>query len=720
MRTRALDETPLSNALLEQVLTYARRGWAVLPVYEVMDRGDCACQKADCSDRGKHQRTPHGVKDATKDEGTIRGWWTKWPNANVAIATGTRSGLVVLDIDPRHQGEKSLDALESKYGPLPKTPRAKSGGNGEHIYLQHPGSGHTVRNVQGLGGFSGIDLKGDGGYVIADPSRHASGQRYRWRQSSHPDLRAVAPAPLWVVDLSRAPSSEIHPERGHTRDWLKLLQGVEAGQRHTVAAQIAGHYLGIKWKPQEVETLLLGFASQCSPPHDPEDIRRIVSDLAAVETGKATARRSATQPGSGTPPWPLLKAQALHGLAGEIVRTIDPHTEADQVAVLVTILTAFGNVVGDGPHFLVEATSHPCRLYTVLVGQTAKARKGTAWSTPRHMFSQIDKAWLDARVTGGLSTGEGLINAVRDRRVESRPVKEKGRVAGYEDIVADQGEEDKRLFVVEEEFVAARKVMKREGNILSPVIRQAWDSGNLRPLTKNNPIRATGAHISILGHITQDELLRHLNDIEQGNGFANRFIWVLVKRSKVLPHPLGTPTSELQPLVSKLAACVKFARTSNTKTMVRTPDAEQLWAQIYPGLSEGKPGLLGAILARAEIQVLRLACIYALLDREPMIAVVHLHAAVALWEYAAASATRIFGTRLGNPDADRILATLRQRAELTETDIHDLFNRHKPAAEIQGALEVIASLGLATRYEEDTGGRPRAIWRMTSHETKEN
>jgi len=236
-------------------------------------------------------------------------------------------------------------------------------------------------------------------------------------------------------------------------------------------------------------------------------------------------------PDRSTLPWPVLKTEAIHGLSGEIVQTIDPHTEADPVAVLVTLLTAFGNLVGDGPHFLVEATSHPCRLFTILVGQTAKARKGTAWSTPRQMFGQIDKAWLDARVTGGLSSGEGLINAVRDRRVESRPVKEKGRVVDYEDVVADKGEDDKRLLILEEEFVAALKVLKREGNILSPVIRHAWDSGNLRPLTKNNPIRATGAHISILGHITQDELLRHLNDIEQGNGFANRFIWVLAAKS---------------------------------------------------------------------------------------------------------------------------------------------------------------------------------------------
>ncbi len=362
-------------------MAYARRGWSVFPVFEATEVGRCACGDPECKNPGKHPRTPHGVKDATTDEASIRGWWAKWPNANVAIATGARSGLIVLDIDPRHQGDDSLDALEAKYGPLPKTPRAKSGGNGQHIYFEHPGPDHTVRNVQGLGGFSGIDLKGDGGYIIAEPSRHASGLGYGWRRASHPDLLAVAPAPLWVLDLALASSDDRHG-RGDTRDWLTLLQGVESGSRHHVAAQIAGHYLALRWKPEEVEALLQGFAAQCQPPHDPEDVRRIVSDLAAAETGKAMARRAfSTVSPSNTPSWPVLKAEALHGLSGEIVRTIDPHTEADPVAVLVTVLTAFGNVVGDGPHFMVEATSHPCRLFTILVGQTAKAgdRRVVEW-----------------------------------------------------------------------------------------------------------------------------------------------------------------------------------------------------------------------------------------------------------------------------------------------------------------------------------------------------
>jgi hypothetical protein len=123
--------------------------------------------------------------------------------------------------------------------------------------------------------------------------------------------------------------------------------------------------------------------------------------------------------------------------------------------------------------------------------------------------------------------GEGLIYAVRDR-VEGE--NKKGETA-----VLDEGVEDKRLLVLEAELAGVLKVMSREGNTLSPVIRQAWDDGALQTLTKNSPMKATSAHVSMVGHITKAELLRHFTETEAANGFANRFIWLLVKRSKILP-----------------------------------------------------------------------------------------------------------------------------------------------------------------------------------------
>ena len=406
---------------------------------------------------------------------------------------------------------------------------------------------------------------------------------------------------------------------------------------------------------------------------------------------------------------PTLDGAALHGLIGEIVETIEPYTESDRVAVLSNVLVAFGNVVGPIPYFRVEHTRHHLNLFVVQVGETSKGRKGTAWSTPRRMFSDIDPAWSENRVTGGLSSGEGLIYAVRDERYEKKPRREKGRVVENEKVLVDEGVDDKRLMLIEEELSQALKVMAREGNILSAIVRQAWDGGNLNPLTKNNPIKATGAHISIIGHITRDELLRYLNATEQGNGFANRFIWLMVYRSKCIPNPTGVPEQTLFPLIERLRDRIEKAR--RVGEIRRDERAEQIWAGVYPALSEGQPGLLGAVLGRAEAQVMRLACLYALANGYSIVQEAHLSAALAFWDYSAQSATSIFGEMSGDPTFDRIVAALAEAGEMDETDIYNLFSRHTPSNEIQRALNKIQAVSKAKPELVATAGRPKTVWR---------
>jgi hypothetical protein len=161
---------------------------------------------------------------------------------------------------------------------------------------------------------------------------------------------------------------------------------------------------------------------------------------------------------------------------------------------------------------------------------------------------------------GGLASGEGLIWAVRVEIRDSAPVREKGRIVRYEEIVSDEGEKDKRLLVTEPEFSRVLQVAERESNTLSAVIRQAWDTGNLRILTKKQAARSTEAHISIIGHITRDELRRLLTDTAAGNGFANRFLWVCTRRSKVLPEGGALYTVDFAPINRRVQAAVEFAR----------------------------------------------------------------------------------------------------------------------------------------------------------------
>jgi hypothetical protein len=385
-------------------------------------------------------------------------------------------------------------------------------------------------------------------------------------------------------------------------------------------------------------------------------------------------------------PWPTLDTKALHGLAGILTMTIDPYTEGDPVAVLMNILAGFGNLIGAGPHFRVEHTRHSLRLFVVLVGQTARGRKGASWSTPRYVLSCIDELWAKDRMTYGLSTGEGLIYHVRDARVEKQAIKEHNRVVDYEEVIVDHGVSDKRLLIVEEEFSQALKVMSREGNILSPTLRQAWDTGDLHPLRKSNPIRATGAHISVIGHITRAELLRHLSDTEQANGFANRFLWACVRRSKQIPDPDGVPLSQLNPLMTKLQAAVEAAQ--HIGEMRRDEAAQARWAEIYAELSAETPGLLGAITARAEAQVMRLACIYAALDSTSIVSCPHLEAGLAVWRYCEASATYILGDSTGDPVADQLLTALHD-GPMDRTAVSSLFGRNMPSYRIEQALDML-------------------------------
>ena len=354
--------------------------------------------------------------------------------------------------------------------------------------------------------------------------------------------------------------------------------------------------------------------------------------------------------------WPEpLEAAAYHGLAGRLVQTIEPHSEADPVALLSLFLVAFGSAVGRQPYFLAEADRHGLNLDTVDVGETAKGRKGIAWGHVRRVVTEADPDWLP-RIMAGLSSGEGLIWQVRDPIIKRDPIKEGRRVVDYQEVVADEGVSDKRLLVFESEFASVLRVCGRNGNTLSAVIRNAWDTGDLRILTKNSPAQATGAHISIIGHITRDELLRYLDNTEAANGFGNRFLWFCVRRSKVLPEGGQLSDTDLAPIIREVSAALSFAR--DIGEIRRDQEARELWYAVYEQLSEGRPGLLGAMIARAEAQVMRLACIYALLDQSPVIGKEHLLAALALWEYAEASAEYIFGARMGDPVADKIADAL--------------------------------------------------------------
>jgi hypothetical protein len=400
-------------------------------------------------------------------------------------------------------------------------------------------------------------------------------------------------------------------------------------------------------------------------------------------------------------PFPIMDDAAYRGLFGEIVETIEPHSEADPVAVLLSALTAFGSAYGRRGYVEVSGTRHHGNLFVGIVGDTARARKGTSWSPVKNIYGAAAPEWAQNRIVGGLSSGEGLINVVRDA-VE-------GENKDGDMVVVDKGILDKRLLVAEGELSQGLKVLRREGNTLSPILRNAWDGGDLATLTRNSPLRATEPHISILGHITSTELLKHLVEGEAANGFGNRFLWACVRRSKKLPFGGELSSVNMSPIIRGLRSTLD----QRAGRMSFAQNARDTWVEMYESLTEDRPGMFGMITARAEAQTLRLAILYALAAGSNEIQVEHLASAYAVWGYCEDSALYLFGNQLGDADADKLVEALHSSPEgMTRTQIRDLFGRNKKPEDLQRILDLLEHAGKAysERAAGKSGGRPTETW----------
>ena len=418
-----------------------------------------------------------------------------------------------------------------------------------------------------------------------------------------------------------------------------------------------------------------------------------------------------------TTAWPApLGAAARHGVVGDFLALASPATEADDAALAFQFIAFVGCCIGSDPHVVAGADQHPARFNVALVGATSRGRKGSAASIVKAVLREADPDFVGSRILGGLSTGEGLVWSVRDPIYKVESVKDRGRATGEtQELLVDEGVRDKRVVCLESEFSRTLKVAERDGSTLTAIVRQAWDSGDLRVMTRSNAATATGAHVSIVAHITAEELRRDLTSTEVANGLANRFLWVATRRSKLLPDGGSIPETDLSAFSRSLRDRIERARTIGR--VYRNPEAAEAWREAYGRLtSEDVGGLLGAVTARAEAQALRLSLVYALLDGSREILPVHLEAALECWRYCEDSARFIFGDSLGDPVADEILHALTTAPEgRTRNELRDIFGRNISSGRVGAALAALQRSGkVNVSTEGDTGGRPRERWRAAS------
>ena len=261
-----MHASPLRNiagsaSLLDSAIGYAARGWPVLPLHAIVE-GRCTCNKS-CRSPGKHPRTRSGLKDASTDPGVINRWWTQWPDANIGIATGKQSNLVVLDVDPDHGGKASLDDLTASYSEF-ETLSQVTGGKGWHYFFEYPESLEAIKNSAGKIG-KGLDIRADGGYVVAPPSTHSSGNLYQWETEI-----PLSNIPGWLLFLIAEDYSNVIDDPEY------ILEG----SRNNHLASIGGKLRNDGKKGKELEIALLEENRlKCRPPLDDSEVSGVAQSI---------------------------------------------------------------------------------------------------------------------------------------------------------------------------------------------------------------------------------------------------------------------------------------------------------------------------------------------------------------------------------------------------------------------------------------------------------
>ncbi|HAI96059.1 MAG: hypothetical protein CL866_02890 [Cycloclasticus sp.] len=720
--------TPNKNSNLNHALKYASIGWQVFPLHYI-NAGKCSCGKQ-CKSPGKHPILGGGFKAATLRKDIIKKWWKQHPNANIGVRTGKESGIFVLDIDPKNDGEASFDKIQEVYGKVPDDVFAVTGSGGRHYIFKHPGDiGRSTTNL-----WPGIDTRGDGGYIVVAPSNHISGKEYFWDAEADP-LNGAHPkaAPDWLIkklgqgkNLAKPPENIILLPVDEVKRIRHAIAYIPTDDRDTWLQ--VGMALHSTESGDQAYGLWNEWAGQ-SDKFDLADQRRVWDSFkpGGVTLGSlfALAKNNGwippTQSNTNEPPIeayitdqtannhspaltevdsellnppPELDPIALHGILKEACEVSTRFSEASKVAVAANILSTFSAIVGRTAYQHIGDGICHARPYFLLTGKTGKARKGTSEYTPKRLFDAVETMLGDdytpaKRHEGGLSTGEGLGWTIRDDTLD-----EDGEVT-------EAGVKDKRLYISEAEFAGTMAAASREKNNLSATIRTAWDGKTISPLVKNAKWCTTNPHIVITGHITSAELLDRMSDVDAQSGFMNRFVILHIVRPKLVPLPKRTPDADVQRIAAHFAEAVIFARgndeqAKNGLEVKLSPEAIKYWCVRYKALTKEENGLAGVLLVRTEVYCRMFAMIFALLDKSATIEVAHIKAALGWIKYWRDSVRYIFQTLAAKAEASKMNETAKSVYEFissnpkcTRTELTSHFKNKLNSSEITQGLNYL-------------------------------
>lgn len=463
-----------------------------------------------------------------------------------------------------------------------------------------------------------------------------------------------------------------------------------------------------------------------------EVIQRLI-DAAEVYMPKAVqgGRPPNVEPGDDEPDLhrniPRPDPACLYGLIGRIAKAGSERTEANPYAIALNALVYLSAGIGRGPYLPVGNTWHHGNLFALHLGRSGRGRKGDAAS----LVHRIDKALRERGGhevpqvwRSGLSTREGLVSLIHD-----------GYTEGKTEVPPIN---DKRLCVFESEFVNVLHQGKREGNTLSPALRDAWDGMSIKPATKSAKVGATDPHIGIVGAVTPSELRACMASRELTNGFANRFMMIFAERSRLVPFPEATPQDEVNALAADVAAVFRFAGAErwvdkDTTRIVMSAEARTLYERLYRSELNAEVGgpAVAPLLERRAPVLLRIALILALTDHRAEIDTGHIRAAHAWVRYWVDTVLYVFSeaadeeaSREVSDTAARIVEFVRTSGRVTRKEItRDCFKGHAKKDQIDAALDELLgssppAIEIETVPRASGAGSPTKFYRMAANSAK--
>ena len=397
-------------------------------------------------------------------------------------------------------------------------------------------------------------------------------------------------------------------------------------------------------------------------------------------------------PDPNVPP-PQATETMFYGLAGEVGKTAATHTEVNPVAATGSFLSYLSAQIGRDAYLSVGNTFHHANVFTCHVGRSGRGRKGDAVSLTHRIRSRVEEvhSLIPGQYHGGgLSTREGLALLIHD-----------GYTQGKTEVPAI---DDKRLWIVENEFANVLHQGKRDGNTLSAALRDTWDGMSIKPAIKSARIWATDPHIALHVAVTPGELRELMTTRELSNGFANRFLMLWAERSCIEPFPQPASRETVNDLAGRTADIVQFAKgrypsTKDSRRMTLSESAMDAWAKAYRELARDEAtDTLTGLVERSAPYALRLSMLFALTDKCLTIELHHLEAALAWVQYSRQSVRFIFTSAMeleknqaDQENAEKILNHLRLRPEgVTRKQINvDCFDRHESATKIDAAIGML-------------------------------